>query len=185
MSIPRNLSLVYLVVVATYTTEGFLAVAMCTIRLSQGRLGELEPQLGRLAQAYPDGRDAWALALSERGRHDEARAARASVPPLRRDYFSTVFSTLRAKAVVALGERAEAPALIEALLPMRDELPGAISTALAMQPVALTLGELCRLIGREDEARSHFAVAEEVARRWGSPHWAAAARTARAALPPP
>jgi hypothetical protein len=42
--------------------------------------------------------------------------------------------------------------------------------------VALTLGELCRLAGRDDEAGEHLAHAVTIAERWGSPHWASRAR---------
>jgi tetratricopeptide (TPR) repeat protein len=158
--------------------EGFLAVALCTLRLSQGRIGELEPHLRALAATYPDGYDALALALIANGKPDEARTFRGTPAPVRPDYFFTVFSTVRALAVVALGRRDEAAGLIEQLRPLRDQLPGALSTTLAMQPIALTLGRLYRLLGREDEAREEFAHAERVALRWGSPHWADAARQA-------
>lgn len=156
--------------------EGFLGIALCTLRLTQGRVAELEPVLRDLAVGYPEGRDAWAIALCQLGRTAEARAARSEVPPLRRDYFFTVFATIRAMAVLALQAKDEAPELIRALLQVRDQLPGVLSTTLALQPVALTLGELCRLVGRDDEARSHFAHAATVAERWGSPHWASLAR---------
>jgi len=156
--------------------EGFLAVALCTLRLTEGRIGELEPLLRELAADYPEGRDAWAIALCQLGRAEEAKAVRAELAPLRRDYFFTVFATIRAMAVLTLRATAEAPELIRALLPLRDQLPGSLSTTLALQPVALTLGELCRLAGRDDEARSHFAHAEKVAERWGSRHWAERAR---------
>jgi hypothetical protein len=156
--------------------EGFLGIALCTLRLTQDRVGELEPLLRELAGAYPEGRDAWAIALVQLGRSEEARAVRAELPPLRGDYFFTVFATIRAMAVITLRSADEAPELIRCLLPLRDQLPGALSTTLALQPVALTLGELCRLAGREEEARSHFAHAATVAERWGSPHWLARAR---------
>lgn len=159
--------------------DGFLIIALCTLRLTQGRIGELEAPLRTLAARYPDGGDALALALTAQGRTGEARAVRAGRGPIRSDYFFTVFTTIRAHAVVALGERAEAPALIAALEPLREQLPGALSATLALQPIALTLGELHRLTGAEDAARECFALAEEVASRWGAGHWARAARRAR------
>ena len=55
---------------------------------------------------------------------------------------------------------------------------GAASTALAMQPVAQTLGEVSVFLGRREAAARHFAAAERVAERWNSPHWAARARAA-------
>ena len=57
-------------------------------------------------------------------------------------------------------------------------LAGAPSTALAMQPVAQTLGELSAFLGRPEVAARHFAMAEQVARRWNSPHWMARALAA-------
>jgi hypothetical protein len=158
--------------------EGFLMLAVSTIRISQGRVAELEPTLRMLADAFPDGRDALAVALVARGRVDEARDVRRTVAPLRPDYFFTVFATLRAMAVVAVGATDEAAPLIELLQPWRDQLPGALSATLVLRPVAHTLGELCRLAGRPDEARSHFRYAAEVAGRWGAAHWAEAARAA-------
>jgi DNA-binding SARP family transcriptional activator len=158
--------------------DGFLAVALCTLRLSQGRIAELEPVLRTLAAYYPDGTDSLAVALAAQGRIDEARTVRTGLGPVRPDYFFTVFSTLRAHAVVAVGARAEAPALIEQLLPLRDQLPGALSATLVMRPIAHTLGALCRLLGRDDEAAEHYRHAVSVAERWGSGHWARAARAA-------
>ena len=162
--------------------EGFLAVAVATLRLSEGRMAEFEPVLREVAAGYPDGADAWALALAELGRSDEARAARSAVPPLREDFFRTVFATLRTKALVALDAPDEAPGLIALLTPVHDQLGGALSTSLAVQPVAHTLGELHRLVGDHERAVAGFAEAERVAQRWGSAHWAAAARAALAAV---
>ena len=158
--------------------DGFQVIALCTLRLTQGRIGELEAPLRALTARYPDGGDALALALVALGRADEARAVRTR-RPLRPDYFFTVFATIRAQAVVALGARDEAPELIAQLTPLRDQLPGALSTTLALQPIALTLGELHRLAGAEETARECFAHAETVASRWGAQHWADAARRAR------
>ena len=158
--------------------DGFLAVAIVTLRLSQGRVGEMEPQLRDLAAHYPDGYDALSLALVANGKAGEARALRRTRVPVRPDYFFTVFSTIRALAVVALGLEDEAYALIERLLPLRDQLPGALSITLVMQPIALTLAQLYRLTGQEGEAQDHFAHAEKVARRWGAAHWAEIAAAA-------
>ena len=62
---------------------------------------------------------------------------------------------------------------------MAGKLAGAASTALAMQPVAQTLGELSAFLGRPEAAARHFATAEQVARRWNSPHWTARALAVR------
>src|SRR4029077_5914065 len=60
---------------------------------------------------------------------------------------------------------------VTALPPVAGLLAGAASTALAMQPVAQTLGELSAFLGRPEAAARHFATAEQGARRWNSPHW--------------
>ena len=52
------------------------------------------------------------------------------------------------------------------------------------RPVAQTPGELSAFLGRPQEAALHFAAAEQVARRWNSPHWAARARAAAHLCPP-
>ncbi|MEU7768526.1 hypothetical protein AB0B25_25910 [Nocardia sp. NPDC049190] len=70
--------------------------------------------------------------------------------------------------------------MIDALLPVHDQLAGFSTTAAVVRPVALTLGELFRLLGQTEEAAWHFTLAATVARRWGSPHWLA---EATAALP--
>jgi hypothetical protein len=51
-------------------------------------------------------------------------------------------------AVIAVGERAAAEALVTDLAPVAGMLAGAASTALAMQPAAQTLGELSAFLGR-------------------------------------
>jgi hypothetical protein len=83
-------------------------------------------------------------------------AAAAPLPP---DFFS-VFATVRAMAVVAVGDRVAAQALVIDLAPISGLLAGTASTALALQPVAQSLGE-------------------QVARLWGAPHWIARAQAAR------
>jgi hypothetical protein len=110
-------------------------------------------------------------------------AVRVGLSPLRPDFLYTLYATFRAMAVVALGATNEAETLLAGLLPMRDQLAGANSVTFAMRPVAHTLGELCQLLGRNQEAEQHFAHAEAVALRWGAGHWAAAARSALAAVP--
>jgi hypothetical protein len=99
--------------------------------------------------------------------------------PIRPDYFFTAFATFRAMAVVALGEHGAATDLYATLLPYRDAtLAGVSSLSLAMRPVGHTLGELARLLGREEAATTHFTEAVTVAQGWRAPHWVAAARAA-------
>ncbi|MFD0788591.1 hypothetical protein ACFQZ8_32140, partial [Micromonospora azadirachtae] len=145
-----------------------------TLLLSQGRLGE---HLTATRQARemlgPMIDDLLALALIESGRADEARTIPLGEHSYRPDYVRSVLLTARAMAVVALDRRDLAQQLIDDLLPVRDQLAGFCTTNFVARPVALTLGELFRLLGHTEEATRHFTLAATVARRWGSPHWLA------------
>jgi hypothetical protein len=80
---------------------------LLTIHISEGTVAEAEPLARALHDAAgPLAADAWAVTLAAAGRTAEARAARAAGQPLRRDFFYSVFATLRALAMIALGERA-------------------------------------------------------------------------------
>ncbi|MFD0568433.1 hypothetical protein ACFQ0T_03030 [Kitasatospora gansuensis] len=92
----------------------------------------------------------------------------AQAGPVRPDYFFKVFATFRAMAMVMTGETGGAAELYEALLPYRDAPPPAAGFTVAIRPVAETLGELAALLGREAEARAHFARAAEIAGQWRS-----------------
>jgi hypothetical protein len=151
--------------------EGFLLMALASLRLAEGRLPELEPVLRARADRDAQAADALAVVLAGTGRADEARAVRGTPPPIPGNYFRTFFLTLRALAVLALADRAEAAVLHEALLPYRDRVPGAVSSSVVLPPVAHTLGLLSRLLGRPAEAASHFSLALRISRVWGGPHW--------------
>ncbi|MFI6759228.1 BTAD domain-containing putative transcriptional regulator [Micromonospora sp. NPDC050417] len=147
----------------------------------QRRLGEyLEPIRGARGIFGPIVDDLLALALIESGRIEEARATPFGAHPYRPDYFRSTLFTIRAMVVVALGRTDMAQPVIDALLPVREQLAGFSSTAITLRPVALTLGELFRLLGRTEEAARHFALAAEVARRWDAPYWLAEAESALA-----
>ncbi|MEU2627090.1 BTAD domain-containing putative transcriptional regulator [Kitasatospora sp. NPDC007106] len=169
---------------ASVHAEGFGALADLTIAVQEGRIGSELPRLRAVTALY--GRlvaDVEALALAALGRTEEARAARAVRPPVQPDYYRSFFLALRAAAVVALDERAEAAELIAELRPLRGLVAGAASTSVALRPVAQSLGELARMLGRTEEAAGYFAQAAEVARRWESPRWEAEALAALHGLP--
>ncbi|MFF2785253.1 BTAD domain-containing putative transcriptional regulator [Streptomyces sp. NPDC058049] len=154
--------------------EGILAVAIATLRVSQGRLAESLPRLRQVYAAFgPPAGDLLAVALAAAGEEREAREVLDRAGPLRTDYFFKVFATFRAMTLVMLGERTGAEELYEALLPYRDAPPPSSGFTVAVRPVARTLGELAVLLGREDEAAGHFARASAIAERWHSP-WGAA-----------
>ncbi|MEY2232133.1 BTAD domain-containing putative transcriptional regulator [Streptomyces sp. BF23-19] len=153
--------------------EGILAVAIATLRASQGRLAEHLPRLRQVYAAFgPPAGDLLAVALAAAGEEREAREVLDRAGPLRTDYFFKVFATFRAMTLVTLGERAGAEELYAALLPYRDAPPVSSGFTVALRPVARTLGELAVLLGREVEAADHFARAVSIAERWHSP-WGA------------
>jgi DNA-binding SARP family transcriptional activator len=167
--------------------DGFHGLARLTIEISEGHAGGAEPLARALYQMTgPLAANAWAVTLAAAGRTDEARRrySEGAATPLRPDFFHSVFATFRAMAVIAVGDRTAAEALVTDLMPVAGLLAGAASAALAMQPVAQTLGELSAFLGHPQEAARHFATAQQVARRWNSPHWAARARAAARQCPP-
>ncbi|MFE0463690.1 BTAD domain-containing putative transcriptional regulator [Kitasatospora sp. NPDC058965] len=157
---------------------GFLHLALATIRLSDGTLGDhLDDVRALHGELGPTVADLLALALHAAGRTEEAHRARTSPGPIRPDFFFTFLTSLRAMAIVALNDRHAAEEIYADLLPHRDGPPaGAESLSLALRPVAHTLGELALLLGRTDEAATHFARAAAIADRWNAPHWSADAR---------
>ncbi|HMH36719.1 MAG TPA: AAA family ATPase, partial [Streptosporangiaceae bacterium] len=167
--------------------DGFHGLAQLTIELSEGRAAAAEPLARALYEMTgPLPTDAWVVTLAAAGRTDEARRrySEGAATPLRPDFFHSVFATFRAMAVIAVGDRTAAEALVTDLTPVAGLLAGAASAALAMQPVAQTLGELSAFLGHPREAARHFATAQQVARRWNSPHWAARAQAAARQCPP-
>ena len=167
--------------------DGFHGLARLTIEISEGQAAAAEPLARALHEMTgPLAANAWAVTLAAVGRTDEARRrySEGAATPLRPDFFHSVFATFRAMAVIAVGDRAAAEALVTDLTPVAGLLAGAASTALAMQPVAQTLGELSAFLGRPEAAARHFATAEQVARRWNSPHWTARAEAATRQCPP-
>jgi tetratricopeptide (TPR) repeat protein len=157
--------------------EDFGTLAKITIRVSQHRMAEFAAADRALDARYgPVAVDVRAAALAAAGRHREARDLLADAPPLRPDLYFSLFATLRAMAIVAVGARGSAEELYAALLPINDQLAGAASTSLAMRPIAYTLGELAQVLGRRADAADHFAHAVAVAQRWQAPHWHAEAR---------
>ncbi|GJF28096.1 hypothetical protein KNE206_07960 [Kitasatospora sp. NE20-6] len=164
--------------------ESFGALTEITLAVQEGRIGGQLARIRALGAVHgPLVADAEALALAAQGRTEEARAVRAVRTPVQPDYYRSFFLTVRALAVVALEEHAEAADLITELLPLRGTVAGTASTSIALRPVDLALGELARLLGRTGEAARHFADAAATARRWEAPHWEAEACAALDGLP--
>ncbi|MGW4805528.1 BTAD domain-containing putative transcriptional regulator [Kitasatospora sp. NPDC004272] len=166
---------------------GLDALIGVVIAHRQGRLAETLPLIREhQAQYGPLITDVTALAMFAAG-HDpgEVRRVRGEPQGVQADYFRSLFLQLRAELVIALDEREEAAELLAEMRPLAHLVAGAASTSIAIRPVALTLGELARHLGRTAEAVGHFRQAAEVARRWEAPDWAAEATAALAALGAP
>ncbi|HEY2673966.1 MAG TPA: BTAD domain-containing putative transcriptional regulator [Rugosimonospora sp.] len=159
--------------------EGFQLVAEATLRIGQGRVGEYAARAEELFDRHGViVADLLTLALAEAGEMDRARRMRTRAVPLRPDFLFSIFAVLRVMALIAIGDTPAAENMYQVLLPLRDQLPGTASLSLAMRPVAHTLGDLARFLGRPEEAAAHYARAETIANRWGATQWAADARSA-------
>ncbi|WP_435848867.1 ATP-binding protein [Streptomyces lavendulae] len=159
------------------------ARGVITIRLSQGRIAEIEP-LARTLHAAWGARGGEALVLALQGKLEEARAVRFDAVPVP-DHFYGVRLGARARLACLLGDTEAAAALVPLLRPVRDRFGSAAAAAFCTRPLALALGEVCALLGDAAGARSAFARAAEVARLWGSPHGEAAAVEGARSLPAP
>ncbi|MFE2422662.1 BTAD domain-containing putative transcriptional regulator [Streptomyces hokutonensis] len=157
-------------------------MGLTTVRLGQGRPAEAEPLLRTLLPgSVPIAELALGVVLARQGERAQAHLLGRRTPtvvPVVPDHLYGIALSLRAELAVLLGDMTAALELIPLLLPLRNQLAGAASVSFATRPFAHSLGELHRLLGDEGEALRQFARAEDVARRWGSRHLAAAARAA-------
>jgi hypothetical protein len=95
--------------------DGIDTLATVTIRASQHRMADYAPAVQELDTRFgPLAADARAVALAAAGRPDAARAVLDGAPPLRPDFYFSIFATLRAMAVVAVGQREPAEELYAA-----------------------------------------------------------------------
>lgn len=157
------------------------ALGLTTVRFSQGRPEDAEPFLRSVHdRATPVTWLALGVVLARQGRIDEAHALGLSPSAPVPDHLYSIALSFRAELACLLEDPGAARELIPLLLPVRSQLAGAASISFVTRPLAQSLGEIHRLLGDEPEALRQFAHAEEVALRWGSPHLAAAARTALA-----
>ncbi|WP_405867367.1 AAA family ATPase [Streptomyces sp. NBC_01515] len=159
-------------------------LGLTTVRLSQDRPDEAEQLLRALSTgSTPITELALAVVLARQGKDEQAYEISRRVPssvPVVPDHLYGVDLSFRAELASLLGDMSAAYRLVPLLLPVRAQLAGAGSISFATRPFAHSLGELYRLLGDDEEARRQFALAEDVARQWGSPHMAEAARAASA-----
>ncbi|MFF4006719.1 BTAD domain-containing putative transcriptional regulator [Streptomyces sp. NPDC001717] len=165
--------------------SGLAGLAVGCIRLQQGRLAEVLPVLLAVWEQYrPHNEALTALALLAAGRPEEAREVFDQRAPLLPDFAYGILAGLRGAAAIAFGDREAADEVYRDLLPLRGLAGGASSLSLVFRPVAQTLGDLARFLGRPEDARRHYLEAAEVAAAWESPLWAEAARSALDGLGP-
>ncbi|MEV5380878.1 BTAD domain-containing putative transcriptional regulator [Streptomyces nondiastaticus] len=159
------------------------ARGLITIRLSQGRVAEIEPLARTVAAAWGTrGGEALALVLALQGRVEEARTVRFDPVPVK-DHFYGVRLGARARLACLLRDTEAAAALVPHLRAVRDQFGSAATTAFCTRPLGLALGEVYALLGDAAEARSAFLRAGEVARMWGSDLGVAAALEGARSLP--
>jgi DNA-binding SARP family transcriptional activator len=157
--------------------EGIIMLAFLTIRITQGRAGEMEAVGHTVDSKATDViAELLALVVLQQGRPDDARQIRGAIRPIRRDFFRSLFLTLRGMLVIGLAERAEAAGLYPELLPYRGQVAGAGTGSFAAGPVDTVLGDLAAFLGRPADARDHYRSALALAQRCGCEPWVRQAR---------
>ncbi|MCL6733221.1 BTAD domain-containing putative transcriptional regulator [Streptomyces neyagawaensis] len=157
-------------------------LGLWTIRLAQRREAELEPAVREVYESVGTPvAVAHALVLARLGRLDEAAAVPFPARPVT-DHLYGMELDYRAELAVLLDDRDTAESLIGPLLPLKEQFGGTAGGAYATRPLAHALGDLYLLVGERGAAADAYALADRVARVWGSPHQVTAARRALAEL---
>ena len=153
-------------------------LGLWTIRLTQRREADLEPAVREVYESVGTPvAVAHALVLARLGRLDEAATVPFPARPVT-DHLYGMELDYRAELAVLLRDRDTAQSLIGALLPLKEQFAGAAGGAYVTRPLAHALADLYLFLGERGPAADAYALAERVARVWGSPHHLAAARRA-------
>ncbi|MBE1530734.1 BTAD domain-containing putative transcriptional regulator [Actinomadura algeriensis] len=149
--------------------EGIAFLARAALAVSRGTLHGLAAEAPHVpSDLLPIVADVLAAAHAAAGQPDEARRLHRLATSVHPGYFFTTFTTFRALAATALGDKEEAAKIYEALLPHRDAPPAGIeSLSIALPPPAHTLGGLARLLGRDPTP--HVTRAAEITALWTAP----------------
>ena len=153
--------------------QGIPLYKRAVLRLLDGRLPELEPELGSAAPVTLF-RDLHALSLVESGREDDARALLgpwSEQPPLPWDYLWPIFTVVRARLWCRLGDPEAVAALRLELAPYADRFAtGSLATAF-LGSVHLALAELAVAAGEREAAARHLARARRAHEDLGLRVW--------------
>jgi DNA-binding SARP family transcriptional activator len=152
----------------------YYAALLLSLRLDQGRLGELVDFIDQAVAATPDApqvRAARALVYCELGRTAEARSIveAESANGFRALPFDLSWANavnLYARVVAALGDRRAAAQLVELIKPWRDQIA---SSLFGTGSLAHALGLVLATIDRHDEAEDAFEQAAAVHERIAAP----------------
>jgi DNA-binding SARP family transcriptional activator len=121
-------------------------------------------------------------ALLSQERDAEARRVWRPADPVREDYLSLVIWALRAHNALILGDADVQATCTAALAPYEDQLIGASSGALSLEPVAELLARLATARGDTAAAAEHWQRALELSVRSDAGRFAERARAGLAAL---
>jgi DNA-binding SARP family transcriptional activator/tetratricopeptide (TPR) repeat protein len=153
---------------------GIIMLAVLTIRLTQGRAGELAVLSREVeSQATDVMAELLALVCLHQGQPaEQVRRIRGAVRPVRRDFFRCLFLALRGMLVAGLADEREAAELYPELLLFTGQIAGGGTGSYAAGPVDTVLGDLCVLVGRSGDAATHYRAAVDLARSCGNEQWA-------------
>ncbi|MHC1559505.1 ATP-binding protein [Actinomycetospora sp. C-140] len=165
------------------------AIQLFALRREQGRVGDAEALVARVAAASPELpaiHAALGVLHAETGRDDEARRildaiAGDDLAALPVEASTMVAYLFCADLCVALDDRRRAAQLVDLLAPHDDQV-AVWAVGLGTGAVAAALGRLTALLGDTAGADAHFARALEVEARAGAPSWSVRTRRDRAAL---
>ncbi|NNN36299.1 AAA family ATPase [Streptomyces sp. S3(2020)] len=168
--------------VGAHHATALRTLGLITVRLAQGRVAEVEEIIRPVYDSTgPSVGVMLAFALADLGRIDEARTVDFPPEPVT-DHLYGLELDIRSRLAVLQDDHATAAALVERLLPLREQLAGAAGMAYATRPLAHALGDLYRFLDEDQAAAEHYALAARTARAWGSPHLTADAHRAAADL---
>jgi hypothetical protein len=152
--------------------DGIVLLAFLSLRITQGRVAELWDAVQTVDSVEDVLVDLLAFPLTATGRWEQAREVRRAIRPVRSDFFHSFLLTLRGMIVAILRDPIEAATVYPELLAYAGQIGGVGTGSYAAGPVDTVLGDLAVLLGRPDDATSHYAAGLRLARQCGNDYWA-------------